>query len=83
MVFWSGVAEILGGIGIMVPQTKIYAGWGLIVLLVAVFPANIDMFLKAYQKHGMTIYTWLTLLRLPLQFVLMYWVFWAAELKVG
>lgn len=83
MVFWSGVAEILGGIGIMIPQTKIYAGWGLIVLLIAVFPANIDMFLKAYQKHGMTIYTWLTLLRLPLQFVLMYWVFWAAELKIG
>lgn len=83
MVLISGVAEILGGIGIMIPATKVYAGWGLILLLVAVFPANIDMFVKAYQKLGMTLYTWLTLLRLPLQFVLIYWVYWAAELKVG
>ncbi|MEO9887742.1 MAG: hypothetical protein ABJR05_17075 [Balneola sp.] len=83
MVFWSGVAEVVGGIGIMIPQTKTYAGWGLILLLIAVFPANIDMFIKAYQKHGMTTYTWLTLLRLPLQFILIYWVFWAAELKIG
>ena len=83
MVFWSGVAEILGGLGIMIPFTRAYAGWGLILLLLAVFPANIDMFIKAYQKHGMTSYTWITLLRLPLQFALIYWVFWAAQLKPG
>ena len=52
MVFWSGVAEILGGIGIMVSFSKIYAGWGLILLLIAIFPANLDMFIKAYQKQG-------------------------------
>ena len=79
----SGVAEIIGGIGIMIPFSKAYAGWGLILLLIAVFPANIDMFYKAYQKLGLTLYTWLTLARLPLQFVLIYWVFWATELKIG
>jgi uncharacterized membrane protein len=83
MVFWSGVAEVLGGIGILIPFTKTYAAWGLILLLIAVFPANIDMFLKAYQKQGWSLYTWLTLLRLPLQFVLIYWVYWATELKIG
>ncbi len=83
MVFWSGVAEVLGGIGIMVSFSKIYAGWGLILLLIAIFPANLDMFIKAYQKQGWGLYTWLTLIRLPLQFVLIYWVYWSAELKVG
>lgn len=83
LVFWSGVAEVAGGIGILIPFLKIYAAWGLILLLIAVFPANIDMFIKAYQKQGWSLYTYLTLLRLPLQFVLIYWVFWAAELKFG
>ncbi len=83
MVFWSGVAEVLGGIGILIPFSKTYAAWGLILLLIAVFPANIDMFLKAYQKQGWSLYTVLTLLRLPLQFLLIYWVYWAAELKIG
>ncbi len=83
MVFWSGVAEVLGGIGILIPFSKTYAAWGLILLLIAVFPANIDMFLKAYQKQGWSIYTVLTLLRLPLQFLLIYWVYWATELKIS
>lgn len=67
----------------MIPFTKTYAAWGLILLLIAVFPANIDMFWKAYQKQGWTSYTYLTLLRLPLQFALIYWVYWSAELKIG
>ncbi|MEP1152675.1 MAG: hypothetical protein ABJI69_08480 [Balneola sp.] len=83
MVLISGIAEILGGIGIMLPFSKTLAGWGLILLLIAVFPANIDMFLKAHQKQGFSTYTVLTLARLPLQFVLIYWVYWAAELKLG
>lgn len=37
MVFWSGVAEVLGGFGVLIPFTKTYAAWGLILLLVAVF----------------------------------------------
>jgi|TARA_R110001599_G_scaffold24835_3_gene89331 uncharacterized membrane protein len=83
LVFWSGVAEVLGGIGVLIPFSKTYAAWGLILLLIVVFPANIDMFLKAYQKQGWSLYTVLTLLRLPLQFLLIYWVYWAAELKIG
>ncbi len=80
MVFWSGVFEVLGGVGIMIPFSKSFAAIGLILLLAAVFPANIDMFRKAYKKRGYSLYTLATLIRLPIQFWLMYWVFAAAEL---
>ncbi len=77
MVYISGGAEIFGGLGIMIPTFRHYAAWGLILLLIAVFPANLDMAMKGYKKHGLTKYTWILLLRLPLQFVLIYWIFWA------
>ena len=80
MVFWSGVFEVLGGIGIMIPFSKTFSAIGLILLLIAVFPANIDMFRKAYKKRGFSFYTLATLLRLPIQFWLIYWVYAAAGL---
>jgi len=43
LVYISGVAEIAGGIGLLIPRVRRAAGWGLLALLVAVFPANIDM----------------------------------------
>jgi len=43
MVRVSGAFEILGGVGLLVPETRKAASWGLIALLVAVFPANIYM----------------------------------------
>ncbi|MBO6522847.1 MAG: hypothetical protein JJ971_03405 [Balneolaceae bacterium] len=81
MVLWSGVFEVLGGIGIMIPFSKTFSAIGLILLLIAVFPANIDMFRKAYKNRGFTLFTLATLIRLPIQFWLMYWVFAAAELR--
>lgn len=77
LVWISGAAEIAGGVGILLPSTRMWAVFGLIALLLAVFPANIDMAVKAYRNKGLTTYTWLLFLRLPLQFVLMYWVWWA------
>lgn len=78
MVYISGVAEILGGIGILVSQTQTYAAWGLILLLLAVFPANVNMTLEAVQEQGYrSWWTTATILRLPLQFVFIYWVYWA------
>ena len=43
LVYISGVFEILGGIGLLVPNISRAAAWGLIALFVAVFPANINM----------------------------------------
>lgn len=77
MVYISGVAEILGGAGIMIPSYQKIAAWGLIILLIAVFPANIDMAWKGFKNHGLTLYTWILIGRLPLQFALIYWVHWA------
>ena len=80
MVFWSGIFEVLGGIGIMIPFSRTFSGIGLALLLVAVFPANIDMFRKAYKKKGATFFTFATLLRLPIQFWLIYWVLASVDL---
>ena len=78
MVYISGVAEIAGAIGILIPQFRVPAAWGLIALLIAVFPANINMAVEGVQKTGFTSwYSLLTMLRLPLQFVLIYWIYWA------
>jgi len=78
MVYLSGAAEIAGGIGMFVPEVRPEAAFGLILLLLAVFPANIDMAVKSVKKRGwFDLYSLLLILRLPLQFVLMYWVYWA------
>ncbi len=80
LVLISGFFEMAGGIGIMIPSLQTYASWGLVLLLLAVFPANITMFQKAHYNRGFTLYTWLLLLRLPLQFGLIWWVYWAGIL---
>ncbi len=78
MVYISGVAEIIGGLGILFEKTQLWAGWGLILLLIAVFPANINMAVESIQKSGYaSLFSIVTILRLPLQFVLIYWVYWA------
>lgn len=77
LVLISGFFEIIGGIGLMLPSFQTVASWGLILLLLAVFPANIEMFRKYYRKHGFSPFVWALLLRLPFQFVLTGWVFWA------
>lgn len=77
MVYISGVAELAGGTAMLFPAGRMAASIGLIILLFAVFPANIDMAEKAWQKRGRSWYTTLLFLRLPLQFILMYWIYWA------
>lgn len=72
MVYLSGVAEIGLGVGVLVPQTRRLAAWGLIALLVAVFPANVHMLL--HEPMGWP--TWALWLRLPIQGLLIAWAFW-------
>lgn len=69
-----GVAEIAGGIGVLIPATQSMAAWGIILLLIAVFPANIYMLMT--KGAGMKIKEWFLWLRLPLQFVLIAWAYW-------
>ena len=78
----SGVAETLGGVGVLVPQTRRAAGIGLILLLIAVFPANVEM-LRQSIDSGAPFFAQAALwLRLPVQPLLIWWV-WRASLRRG
>jgi uncharacterized membrane protein len=76
LVQLSGVAEILGGLGLLHPRTRRLAAWGLIALFVAVFPANLNMALNHLPLGGKPVPTWALWARLPLQAVLIAWAFW-------
>ena len=74
----SGVAEIVLGTLVMLPATRRIAAWGLIALLIAVFPANVHQAL--YNPTLVDPPTWMgqpsqtaLWIRLPLQFVLIWW----------
>ena len=73
LVYISGVAEIILGLLLIPMLIRSIAAWGIIVLLIAVFPANIQMAINYYQDHRS--YFWLTILRLPLQFLLIWWAY--------
>lgn len=71
----SGVAEVLGGLGVLLPSTRRAAGMGLIALLAAVFPANLYM-ARAPEQFAQ-IPRWALFARLPLQPLMMVWA-WRA-----
>ena len=77
MIYLSGFFEILGGIGLMISKTKHWAAYGLIALLLAVFPANIYVAVNNVQLGGFMSYSFYQWLRLPMQFVLIWWILWA------
>lgn len=74
LVVLSGIAEIILGVGLTFSLTRSHAAWGVIALLIAVFPAN----LYHYQSGGagMKIPKWALVIRLPMQFALMLWAWW-------
>jgi len=80
LVYASGVAEIAGGVGLMHPRTRHWAGWWLIATLLAVFPANINMALNP-DRYAQTVPGGEAALiaRLPLQAALIAWVRAAAR----
>jgi uncharacterized membrane protein len=69
----SGAAEILGGIGLVVPTTRHAAAWGLVVLLIAVLPANVYMAAVHLRFPGFMGQSWAQWARIPLQLPLIYW----------
>lgn len=73
LVFASGVAEILGGVGVLIRPLRAFAAWGLIALLVAVFPANLEVALHGWS--GVDLPPWVLWLRLPLQPLVIWWIF--------
>ena len=73
LINWiSGGAEILLGILLFIPTYTSLAAWGIIVLLIAVFPANIYHFMRGWKKRKMVV---VLAIRLPLQFLLIWWAY--------
>jgi len=75
LVYVSGFFEIAGGLGLLFGATRWWAALGLVLLLVAVFPANVYM---AQIADQLRLPAWAAWGRLPLQALLMWWV-WAAR----
>jgi uncharacterized membrane protein len=75
LVAVSGVAEIAGGVGLLLPRWRPAAGVGLVLLLVAVLPANVEMLRQARHRGVAAPLEALLWLRLPFQAVLM-WLTW-------
>jgi uncharacterized membrane protein len=71
----SGGAEIAGGVGVLAAPLQRMAAWGLIALLLAVFPANVQMALHGVAGH--LIPAWVLWGRLPLQAVFVAWVYFS------
>jgi uncharacterized membrane protein len=73
LIILSGICEILLAILLLFPVTRPLAAWGIIILLIAVFPANIQMMLNYLNRHHP--YLWIAILRLPLQLLLIWWAY--------
>lgn len=85
LVVISGVCEITGALGVLWSVTRRWAGYGLIALCVAVLPANVQMLLDAQAApaaYASTVWVGLLWLRLPLQGLLMFWI-WRASRRRG
>ena len=64
----AGLAEIILGVYVLEPRVRVLAAWGIIALLIAIFPANVYAAL-----NGASVFGWL---RLPLQGLLIAWAWW-------
>lgn len=77
LVYLSGVAEIVCGLGLLVPITRPLAAWATILLLIAVFPANLHIALNNIpiggRSEGLGLWNWP---RLPIQGLLIWWAWW-------
>jgi uncharacterized membrane protein len=72
LVYVSGVCESLFGLLLLPRKTRRIAAWLIIALLVAVFPANIQMTINYSNEHNPGL--WYTIVRLPVQIFLVWWV---------
>jgi uncharacterized membrane protein len=84
LIWASGVAEVALGLALLVPALRAAAAWGVIALLVAVFPANLHVALENVplggRETGLGIWNWV---RLPFQAVLIAWAWWYTREDAG
>ena len=75
----TGVFELLGGVGLLIPRFQRRAGQGLAVLLVAIFPANVYHTLTRKRFHGLTRSPLYHIVRWPMQGILIWWAWWCSR----
>lgn len=73
LVIISGVCEILFALLLIPSATRVFGAWAIIALLIAIFPANVQMMLNFYHKSKPGLL--LSILRLPVQFLLIFWAY--------
>lgn len=79
LVYLSGALEILGGVGLFLPKLQRPAAYGLMALLIAVFPANLYVAIENVPLGGYMsspLYQWS---RLPFQLLLIWWAHWSTK----
>lgn len=81
LIYLSGFLEIVGGLGLLINRTRKISASGLVILLLAVFPANIYVALNNIQLGGFMNYPFYQWVRLPMQFVLIGWILWCADIN--
>ena len=69
----SGAIEVVLGVALLIPFLTIYAAWGVMLLLIAVYPAHIYMITHTSASMGLP--RWVLFFRLLLQLVLLYWAY--------
>ena len=79
LIYISGFFAILGGIGLLIPRLRAFSAWGLIALLLAVLPANFFMWTHNVELPNSFTPGWFLLLRIPLQFFLIAWIYMFAK----
>ena len=75
LVYISGVAEILLGAGLMVQTTRVICAWGLVVLFITVYPANINMAINPEDMFNRLGLWWMHFVRFLLQIALIAWAY--------
>ncbi len=73
LIIVSGIYEIVSALFLVPLSTRRVAAWLIIILLIGVFPANIQMMLNYYQEENPKL--WISIVRLPLQLLLIWWAY--------
>ena len=84
--FWvafTGVAEVAGGVGLLIPRLRRAAGVGLVLMLVGFVWVHVDMLARPPLWDGRPVPAAVLWLRLLMQFPLTAWVWWMSRPPVG
>ena len=76
LVFISGFFEIAFGFLLLFHKTRFYASWGIVLLLIAVFPANIYLYLSEIPQEALGFTKSQALVRMPFQIPLLIIAYW-------